>query len=48
VVDLQKSTYKVEALARGLRLLALFSERQRSLRLTDMASLTGMAVPTAY
>jgi len=47
-VDLEKSTYKVEALARGLRLLALFSERQRSLRLTDMASLTGMAVPTAY
>lgn len=48
MVEPEKSTYKVEALARGMRLLALFSERRRALRLTDMAALTGMPVPTTY
>ncbi len=40
--------YRVEALARGLRILSVFSEGQRSLRITDIARLSGLPVPTAF
>jgi len=40
--------YTVEALAKGLRILALFSERRSSLRLTEIVALTGLPMPTAF
>jgi IclR family transcriptional regulator, pca regulon regulatory protein len=41
-------SYHVEALARGLRILGLFSERRPALRLSDMAEITGLPVPTVF
>jgi IclR family pca regulon transcriptional regulator len=43
-----KSEYRVEALAKGLRLLGLFTERRPVWRVSDMAAATGMPMPTAY
>jgi IclR family pca regulon transcriptional regulator len=43
-----RSDYTVEALAKGLRILALFSERRSSLRLTEIVALTGLPMPTAF
>ncbi|MEU9343839.1 IclR family transcriptional regulator [Streptomyces sp. NPDC048278] len=43
-----KRGYQVEALAKGLRLLGLFSERRTSMKLTDMAAETGVPLPTAF
>ena len=40
--------YTVEALAKGLRILALFSERRASMRLTEIVALTGVPMPTAF
>jgi IclR family transcriptional regulator, pca regulon regulatory protein len=40
--------YRVEALAKGLRILALFSERETALRLTTIVERTGIPMPTAY
>jgi IclR family pca regulon transcriptional regulator len=40
--------YQVEALARGLRILALFSDRRTSLMLKEMAELTGLPLPTVF
>ena len=40
--------YTVESLAKGLRILALFSERRASLRLTEIVALTGLPMPTAF
>jgi IclR family pca regulon transcriptional regulator len=40
--------YTVEALAKGLRILALFSERRSSMRLTEIVALTGLPMPTAF
>ncbi len=44
----ERGTYTVEALAKGLRILALFSERRSSLRLTEIVALTGLPMPTAF
>ena len=43
-----KRSYHVEALAKGLRILGLFSERRPSMKLTDMAAETGVPLPTAF
>ncbi|WNM33741.1 IclR family transcriptional regulator [Streptomyces sp. Li-HN-5-11] len=43
-----KRSYHVEALAKGLRLLALFTEQRPSMKLTDMAAGTGVPLPTAF
>ncbi|MEU6355767.1 IclR family transcriptional regulator [Streptomyces sp. NPDC047072] len=43
-----KRGYHVEALAKGLRLLALFSEQRPAMKLTDMAAETGVPLPTAF
>ena len=43
-----KRSYHVEALAKGLRLLGLFSEQRPSMKLTDMAAETGVPLPTAF
>ncbi|MEH0578002.1 IclR family transcriptional regulator [Streptomyces sp. B21-108] len=40
--------YQVEALAKGLRLLGLFSEQRPSMKLTDMAAETSVPLPTAF
>jgi IclR family transcriptional regulator, pca regulon regulatory protein len=43
-----KRSYQVEALAKGLRLLGLFSEQRPSMKLTDMAAEAGVPLPTAF
>ncbi|MEU6407837.1 IclR family transcriptional regulator [Microbispora sp. NPDC046933] len=40
--------YRVEALAKGLRLLALFTEQRPVWRVSDMAAATGTPLPTVY
>ena len=43
-----KPEYRVEALAKGLRLLSLFDEQRPSWRVTDLAAAAGLPVPTVY
>ncbi|MFF5497825.1 IclR family transcriptional regulator [Streptomyces aquilus] len=43
-----KRSYHVEALAKGLRLLGLFSEQRPAMKLSDMAAETGVPLPTAF
>lgn len=43
-----KPEYRVEALAKGLRLLALFDEQRPSWRVTDLAATAGLPMPTVY
>ena len=40
--------YRVEALAKGLRILALFSDRRPALRLKEIVELSGLPMPTAF
>jgi IclR family pca regulon transcriptional regulator len=40
--------YRVEALAKGLRLLSLFTEQKPTWRVTDLAEAAGLPMPTAY
>jgi IclR family pca regulon transcriptional regulator len=50
-VDLETSDkpgYRVEALAKGLRILSLFDERRPSWRVTDLATASGLPMPTVY
>src|SRR5258708_4237220 len=48
--DAQQSQpdYRVEALAKGLRVLSVFSERQPVWRITDIAAEASLPLPTAY
>lgn len=41
-------SYRVEALSKGLRLLTLFDEGRLSLRLKEIAELTGYPMPTVF
>ena len=41
-------TYRIEALAKGMRVLSMFSEQRPTLRLTDIAAETGMLMPGVY
>lgn len=43
-----KRSYHVEALAKGLRLLGLFSEQRPAMKLSDMAVETQVPLPTAF
>lgn len=43
-----RSGYYVEALAKGLRLLSMFSEQRPTIRLSEVAAETGMLLPTVY
>src|SRR3954452_6867021 len=43
-----KPEYRVEALAKGLRLLSLFTEQRPTWRVTDLAEAARLPVPTAY
>jgi IclR family pca regulon transcriptional regulator len=40
--------YRVEALAKGLRVLSLFTEQRPTWRISDMAPAVGMPLPTVY
>jgi hypothetical protein len=40
--------YRVEALAKGLRLLTLFDEQRPTWRITDLAAAAGLPMPTVY
>ena len=43
-----KPEYRVEALAKGLRILSLFDEQRPSWRVTDLATAAGLPMPTVY
>src|SRR3954454_12117066 len=40
--------YRVEALAKGLRILSLFDEQRPSWRVSDLATASGLPMPTVY
>jgi IclR family pca regulon transcriptional regulator len=44
----EKPGYRVESLAKGLRLLSLFTEQRPTWRVTDLAEAAGLPMPTAY
>ncbi|BCY12678.1 IclR family transcriptional regulator [Actinoplanes sp. L3-i22] len=46
--DAEKPEYRVEALAKGLRILSLFSEQRPTWRVSDIAPAVGMPLPTVY
>jgi IclR family pca regulon transcriptional regulator len=43
-----KPGYRVEALAKGLRILSLFDEQRPTWRVTDIATAAGLPMPTVY
>jgi IclR family pca regulon transcriptional regulator len=43
-----KPEYRVEALAKGLRLLSLFDEQRPTWRVSDLAVASGLPMPTVY
>jgi len=44
----EKPDYRVEALAKGLRLLTLFTEQRPAWRMVDIVAASGMPMPTVY
>ena len=40
--------YRVEALAKGLRILSLFDEQRPSWRVSDLTAAAGLPMPTVY
>jgi IclR family transcriptional regulator, pca regulon regulatory protein len=46
VPDLEK--YRIESLAKGLRVLGLFSERRPTQRMTELADASGLPMPTLF
>jgi IclR family transcriptional regulator, pca regulon regulatory protein len=44
----QRPEYRVEALAKGLRILSLFDEKRPSWRVSDLATAAGLPMPTVY
>ncbi len=44
----ERPGYRVEALAKGLRILSLFDEQHPSWRVSDLATVTGLPMPTVY
>jgi IclR family pca regulon transcriptional regulator len=44
----ERPEYRVEALAKGLRLLSLFDEQRPTWRVSDLAAATGLPMPTVY
>ncbi len=44
----ERPEYRVEALAKGLRILALFSEQRPTWRVSDLATAAGLPMPTVY
>jgi IclR family pca regulon transcriptional regulator len=48
VASADRPEYRVEALAKGLRVLSLFNEQRPSWRVTDLAAAAGLPMPTVY
>ena len=44
----ERPGYRVEALAKGLRILSLFDEQHPSWQVSDLATVTGLPMPTVY
>jgi IclR family pca regulon transcriptional regulator len=44
----ERPGYRVEALAKGLRILSLFNEQRPSWRVSDLAAVAGLPMPTVY
>jgi IclR family transcriptional regulator, pca regulon regulatory protein len=44
----ERPDYRVEALAKGLRLLTLFTEQRPTWRIADIVTASGMPMPTVY
>jgi IclR family pca regulon transcriptional regulator len=44
----EKPEYRIEALAKGLRLLSLFDEQRPTWRVSDLATASGLPMPTVY
>jgi IclR family transcriptional regulator, pca regulon regulatory protein len=44
----QRPEYRVEALAKGLRILSLFDEKRPCWRVSDLAAAAGLPMPTVY
>jgi IclR family pca regulon transcriptional regulator len=48
VASADRPEYRVEALAKGLRVLSLFDEQRPSWRVTDLAAAANLPMPTVY
>ena len=48
VLSADRPEYRVEALAKGLRVLSLFDEQRPSWRVTDLAAAASLPMPTVY
>ncbi len=46
--DVERRVYRIEALAKGLQILTLFSADRNSLRLKEIVELSGIPMPTAF
>jgi IclR family pca regulon transcriptional regulator len=46
--DMEKPEYRVEALAKGLRILSLFTEQRPTWRIADIVAAAGIPMPTVY
>jgi IclR family pca regulon transcriptional regulator len=46
--DMEKPEYRVEALAKGLRILSLFTEQRATWRIADIVAAAGIPMPTVY
>ena len=46
--DAEKPEYRVEALAKGLRILSLFTEQRPTWRISDIVTAAGIPMPTVY
>ena len=45
---IDRASYRIESLSKGLRVLNLFDEQRPSWRITDLAAAAGIPVPTAF
>lgn len=43
-----REKYRIESLAKGLRVLALFSERRPAMRMTELTEASGLPMPTLF
>jgi IclR family pca regulon transcriptional regulator len=48
VAEHNRAKYRIESLAKGLRVLSMFSERRPALRMTELAQEAGMPMPSLF
>lgn len=48
MAEKNREKYRIESLAKGLRVLAQFSERRPALRMTELVDTTGMPMPSLF